>query len=162
MGLLDEKNEETSPVLKESVFLVTWNRRRADSQQVGCYLENPLLSFVLDVLFGKKLLQTVMEKVQRDRKKGMNKREGSRSELGGKLTLKIQTCVWTRCGHQTESDTGNQQTRRLCQMRRGGIRSGCHHGPVRVTQQQECVRAGNAAPQNHSWLDDPVKKVTCT
>lgn len=69
MGLLDEKNEETSPVLKESVFLVTWNRRRADSQQVGCYLENPLLSFVLDVLFGKKLLQTVMEKVQRDRKK---------------------------------------------------------------------------------------------
>lgn len=130
MSLLDEKNEETSPVLKESVFLITWNRRRAD------YLENPLLSFVLDVLFGKKLLQTVMEKVQKGRKKGMNKSEGSRSELGGKLTLKIQACVWTRCGHQTESDTGNQQTRRLCQMRRDGIRSGCHHGPVQVTQQQ--------------------------
>lgn len=46
------------------------------------------------------------------------------------LTRGILVCVWTRCGHQTESDTGNRQTRRPCQKRQGGIHSECHLVPV--------------------------------
>lgn len=46
------------------------------------------------------------------------------------LTPRIQACVWTRCGHQTESDTDSQQTHRPCQRRLDEIHSECHHGPA--------------------------------
>ena len=51
------------------------------------------------------------------------------------LTPGIQSCVWTHCGLQTESDTDSQQTHRPCQRRLDEIHSKCHHGPVHTKSQ---------------------------
>lgn len=53
------------------------------------------------------------------------------------LTQEIQTCVWTHCGHQTESDTDSLQTHRPCQRKLDEIHSKYHHGPVHMDKQTD-------------------------
>lgn len=46
------------------------------------------------------------------------------------LTPEILACASVHCVVRTGSGTGSQQTRKLCQRRQGGNRSGCHHEPA--------------------------------
>lgn len=47
----------------------------------------------------------------------------------GTLTPESPACASARCVARTGSGTGSRQTRRLCQRRQGGNRSGCRREP---------------------------------
>lgn len=50
--------------------------------------------------------------------------------LSRTLTPESPACAFARCAAQTGSGTGSRQTRRLCQRKQGGNRSGCRREPV--------------------------------